>query len=140
LANVSYPRLFNCTYPGCTKAYIHKQHLDRHKLSHTRVEIPCTLCPQVLASRANLVSHMKTHDLGIHYNCSACHLTFKRRIVCAKHITTANCSGTITLINLTRENRENYTIVSRSSNKQIGKLLKTTRLAKPPSVVKSGNE
>lgn len=124
-------RIFACDKPNCSKTYLYKQHLNRHKEDHSRKKIPCTLCKVVLSSVANLNNHMKLHNLGMHYHCSSCNLVFKRRTVCTKHIASSGCQGRITHVHLTKENRNEYTVVQRGSMKQINKLMKVASRQPP---------
>uniref|UniRef100_A0A8C8VJE6 C2H2-type domain-containing protein n=1 Tax=Pelusios castaneus TaxID=367368 RepID=A0A8C8VJE6_9SAUR len=70
----------------CGKSYFRKQHLGRHKQSHTG-EKPyvCTDCGKSFGRRATLSKHLRTHTDEKPYSCSDCGKSFTESSYLALH-------------------------------------------------------
>ncbi|XP_035712268.1 gastrula zinc finger protein XlCGF57.1-like [Folsomia candida] len=72
------PRL-PCTFPGCEKTYLSKQHISEHvktEHSHNPVRIPCTLCGKEFKTRKELEQHISTHTTEKPFKCATCGRSF----------------------------------------------------------------
>ena len=72
----------------CSRGFIRKADLDRHKIIHTDNYSPqrCTQCGAVFASEANLSKHMHKHE-RLTLRCEKCGQHFARQSTFDKHIT-----------------------------------------------------
>ncbi|XP_053691170.1 zinc finger protein 333-like [Sabethes cyaneus] len=53
---------FACDYPDCTRRYVHRKDLRRHKQSHEGYQFICDLCGRGSARNDQFLKHMLTHD------------------------------------------------------------------------------
>ena len=71
----------------CSRGFIRKADLDRHKIIHTDNYSPqrCSQCGAVFASEANLSKHMHKHE-RLSMSCEKCGQQFARKATLDKHI------------------------------------------------------
>lgn len=76
---------FTCNV--CSRGFIRKADLDRHKIIHTDNYSPqrCAECGAVFASEANLSKHMHKHD-RLTLSCEKCGQQFARQATLDKHV------------------------------------------------------
>ncbi|CAB3993449.1 gastrula zinc finger -like [Paramuricea clavata] len=76
---------FTCNV--CSRGFIRKADLDRHKIIHTDNYSPqrCAECGAVFASEANLSKHMHKHD-RLTLSCEKCGQQFVRQATLDKHV------------------------------------------------------
>ena len=76
---------FTCNV--CSRGFIRKADLDRHKIIHTDNYSPhrCAQCGAVFASEANLSKHMHKHD-RLTLSCDKCGQQFARPATLEKHV------------------------------------------------------
>ncbi|XP_053691173.1 RB-associated KRAB zinc finger protein-like [Sabethes cyaneus] len=55
-------QIFACDYPDCTRRYVHRKDLRRHKQSHEGYQFICNLCGRGSARNDQFLKHMLTHD------------------------------------------------------------------------------
>ncbi|KAL7619791.1 hypothetical protein AAE478_010334 [Parahypoxylon ruwenzoriense] len=74
----STPKGFQCTFPGCDKAFNRKEHLNRHTKSHDpQLQYKCLICGRRYARSDVLRRHVKHHPQAIqpsrdHITCAPC--------------------------------------------------------------------
>ncbi|KAJ3106327.1 hypothetical protein HDU97_006525 [Phlyctochytrium planicorne] len=91
-ASASEPRtrtnkIYECTYPSCTKTFRTSHSLRSHLRCHGEPQFPCTICGAPFRRKHDLHRHGRSlHNTGNPHACQFCHKTFPRADALRRHI------------------------------------------------------
>lgn len=136
-------KVFSCTFINedgvrCSKFFKTRQYLRQHQSVHSVQKLPCEYCKKMLASKRTLKIHYKVHNLGEHFTCTECNVTFPRKNIWASHTTETNCGGSYKKVDIEKATQKNYTIIRYGYRRQLRKLKKNIFFSTNSKAAKEG--
>jgi uncharacterized Zn-finger protein len=80
------PAPYPCSFPNCTKKFIHEKSLQTHLIEHqtSSKSVQCPICKKSVSEKRHLKRHMRGHEEK-EFNCK-CGESFKERHQLTKYI------------------------------------------------------
>jgi len=89
---IKYPRIYECKFPGCNKAFTKAHNLRSHERSHMNDRpYSCKYCEKSFVRQYDLLRHERIHTGVKPYVCKKCLAAFSRNDAYNKHI--RSCFG-----------------------------------------------
>jgi len=84
---IKYPRIYECKFPGCNKAFTKAHNLRSHERSHMNDRpYSCKYCEKSFVRQYDLLRHERIHTGVKPYVCKKCLAAFSRNDAYNKHI------------------------------------------------------